>query len=48
MWPGLLGRAAGGVLVESLLPAEPTAGGVEDSYPELAAGEESDPWDSCT
>lgn len=37
-----------GVFVGSSVFAETRTGGVDDSYPELAAGEDSDPCDSCT
>lgn len=38
----------GGDFVGSSVFAETSTGGVDDSYPELAAGDDSDPWDSCT
>lgn len=37
-----------GVFVGSSVFAETSTGGVEDSYPELAAGDDSEPCDSCT
>lgn len=46
--PDVFCTANGGVFVGSSVLAETITGGVDDSYPELAAGEDSDPWDSCT
>lgn len=37
-----------GVFVGSSVFAETSTGGVDDSYPELAAGDDSEPCDSCT
>lgn len=40
--------ADGGVFVGSSVFAETKTGGVDDSYPELAAGDDSEPCDSWT
>ena len=46
--PDVFCTTDGGVFVGSSVFAETSTGGVEDSYPELAAGDDSEPWDSCT
>lgn len=41
--PDVFCTASGGVFVGSSVLAETSTGGVDDSYPELAAGDDSDP-----
>lgn len=43
LWPDVFCTADGGVFVGSSVLAETSTGGVDDSYPELAAGDDSDP-----